>query len=159
MGWIMVLPLRPNVCMFVVNSDGKVFLGERKGSPGEWQLPQGGIEDGQSEEEAVLRELEEELGVDKSLLKLQKRLSAINEYEFSVVPDYAKGKWRGQRQSFWVVKFLGDDSDIDLKRYTEEFSDYRWCSVDEFEQIAHPLRMEGYKNAFEEFKEWQQGSR
>lgn len=144
------LPYRPNVCMLVVNSDNKYFLGERTGSDGVWQFPQGGVDDRQSDEDAVVRELHEELGADSTTFSIIARLEATREYDFDVVPEYAKGRWRGQRQSFWLVRFLGGDEDIKLDRYHPEFSSFKWCTEAEVRELAEPKRLVGYIAPMEE---------
>ncbi|MCO6431269.1 MAG: NUDIX domain-containing protein [Deltaproteobacteria bacterium] len=147
------LPFRPNVCMLVVNQSGRLFLGERNGSPGVWQFPQGGVEPHLSEEENVIKELHEELGIDERHIEIVKRLKTRHQYDFSKVPEYAVGKWRGQKQSFWLVRFLGKDSDIKLDRFSPEFSSFRWCTVDEVRSLAEPKRLPGYNSALQEFEE------
>lgn len=147
------LPYRPNVCLLVYNSEKKLFLGERLGSPGVWQLPQGGIEGGMSLEENVLRELEEELGVSPERFRLVKKLSATHKYDFAVPPPYAVGKWRGQDQIFYLVEFVGTDLDIKLDRHTPEFGRYQWATVAEVKQLAEPRRLPGYIAPLHEFEE------
>lgn len=146
------LPLRPNVCMLIFNHEHRLFLGERFGCPGVWQLPQGGVEPDLSEEENVRKEVHEELGLPHESFQLVQRLAATHEYEFDVVPRYAEGRWRGQRQNFWLVRFLGDDRDIVLDRYTPEFSAWCWCTPDEVRSRAEPKRRAGYEAPLREFE-------
>ena len=149
------LPLRPNVCMFLINSTGRIFLGERFGSSGEWQLPQGGVDKNSPLEENVIRELNEELGIHPSRLKIIKRLKATHTYEFKDPPGYAKGKWRGQTQTFWLVAFDGNDSEINLTHHEEqEFSAWAWCTPAELRRNAHPVRLSGYKDPLCEVEEY-----
>lgn len=144
------LPFRPNVCMLVYNQSRRLFLGERNGKPGVWQFPQGGAEEGLSPEENVLRELEEELGAAAPLFKIRTQLKSRHEYEFEVVPEYARGKWRGQSQTFWLVEFLGTDLDIVLDRNEPEFMGWRWCTIEEVKALAEPKRVAGYLNPLKE---------
>ena len=146
----MNLPLRPNVCMLVLNSEGKLVLGGRQGNPGVWQFPQGGVDESSTVEASVLRELEEELGADRHLFAIIKKLDAVNEYDWEVPPPYGVGRWRGQSQTFWLVRFDGSDSDIDLSRYDEEMMDFRWCSVPEVRALAEAKRLPGYEKAISE---------
>jgi len=148
------LPLRPNVCMLVFNGQHKLFLGERYGEQGLWQFPQGGAEAGFSPEENVLRELEEELGAPGRCFRIIRKLKATNEYEFSEPPEYARGKWRGQSQTFWLVQFCGSDEDLNLNRHEPEFMNWRWCSVEEVMEMAEPKRLPGYLNALKEFENY-----
>lgn len=147
------LPYRPNVCMLVVNKDNKYFLGERAGSRGVWQFPQGGVEEGQVDEDAVLRELYEELGAERELFSVVAKLQAVRQYDFDHIPDYARGKWRGQRQSFWLVRFTGTDEDINLDRFHAEFTSFRWCTEAQVEEFAEPKRLAGYIAPLAEAKE------
>jgi putative (di)nucleoside polyphosphate hydrolase len=147
--------LRPNVCMLLYNSTGRLWLGERYGKPGHWQLPQGGVEKGQSLRENVIRELTEELGVSKQVLGAITRLRARNRYLWKTVPEYARGRWRGQAQTFWLVEFTGGDSDIDVNAGGEpEFSAWRWCSVTTVRKIAARERVAGYEAALCEFSDF-----
>ncbi len=143
-------PLRPNVCLILLNSKGKLLLAERAGEPGVWQFPQGGVEPGGSEEESVLRELQEELGVPKRSLTILRRLSARHSYEFQKPKKYGNRLWRGQEQSFWLVLFTGDDSQIDLEQDEQELMDYSWCSVQEVLERAQPKRLVGYRKVLPE---------
>ncbi len=153
------LPLRPNVCILVFNTKLKLFLGERAGEKGVWQFPQGGVEEGLSTRENVYKELEEELGADRGRFKIIKKLKARHSYEFRRVPPYARGKWRGQRQSFWLVEFIGSDTDIDLARYEPEFSNWRWCTVKQVRRVAEPIRLPGYEPALKEFEKFARNKR
>ena len=144
------LPYRPNVCMLLFNKDVGLFLGERANEAGIWQFPQGGVEPGSSLEESVLRELYEEAGIDRSKLQIVKKLSATHEYDFAVIPDYARGVWRGQSQTFWLVRFLGEDTDIDLRLHEPEFMNWRWCQLGELEKWVEPRRFNGYRKVLDE---------
>ncbi len=146
------LPLRPNVCMLVVNNDRKLFLGERFGRPGVWQFPQGGIEEGQTPEQAVIRELEEELGVRSDLVSIVTKLQATHQYRYNVTPPFSVGRWAGQSQTFWIVRFVGNDSDIQLDRHEQEFQSFRWCTIKEVEKSAEPIRLPGYKKPLQELR-------
>ena len=144
------LPYRPNVCMFVVNSERKIFLGERLGEPGVWQLPQGGAEPHLTLEENVYKELEEELGAPRDLFLIVQKFQATHTYDFRNPPQYAKGVWRGQAQTFWLVSFKGKDVDINLKKHVQEFESFQWVEPGEFLKVAEPVRIPGYTKPFEE---------
>jgi len=148
------LPLRPNVCMLLFNKEGRLFLGERAGAADVWQFPQGGAEEGLSLEENVVKELREELGVEKEKVRVVKRLSATNEYEWETPPVYAVNKWRGQSQTFWLVEFLGEDSEINLSRFDPELMSWKWCTVEEVRATAEPKRLQGYLGSLAEFEEY-----
>ncbi len=144
------LPLRQNVCMFVINKKGEIFLGERLGEPGVWQLPQGGVEKEFSIEENVIRELNEELGAPVRCFQIIKRLKGRFRYLWRTPPKYAKGRWRGQSQTFWLVKFIGRNSDITLKGEPQEFSSWMWCAPSQIRLLAEPKRMKGYSAPLKE---------
>lgn len=147
------LPYRPNVCILLYNSAGRLLLGERFGSPGVWQFPQGGVSEDGTLEESVIREIEEELGITSSSLGKVTKLASTHRYDFAVPPKYAVGRFRGQSQTFWAVEFTGKDSEIDLKTHEpQEFSDWKWCTVDEVKTIAEPKRLTGYSAPLGEFE-------
>ena len=151
------LPYRPNVCMLLHNDAGKLFLGERLGQPGIWQFPQGGVEPGTTPEESVIRELEEECGIQPALIRVELKLATTNTYDFSTPPAYAVGRWRGQTQTFWVVRFLGHDQEIKLDFHKPEFSNWMWCTPEQVRQRAETKRMVGYEPALKEFENYLQG--
>jgi len=149
------LSFRPNVCMLVYNDQGKLFLGERCGEKGHWQFPQGGAEPKYTPRENVLRELKEELGLRKRHVGSLKKLKSTHQYEWRTPPAYAIGRWRGQRQTFWLVEFIGDDGDIDLTSFKEpEFRSWKWCSVAEVRRRAARHRLKGYEKPLREFLEF-----
>ena len=126
------LPYRPNVCLFILNKNNEIFIGERLGAKGVWQLPQGGIEEDLDEKGNALREAHEELGVDMDLLSIQKKLDSTYRYDFDVVPKYFEGKFKGQQQCFYVLKYTGTEGQINLSRFEQEFSDWKWVSLEDF---------------------------
>jgi putative (di)nucleoside polyphosphate hydrolase len=144
----------------VYNSKGKLFLGERCGEPGHWQFPQGGAEARYTLRQNVLRELREELGLKKAHIGKVTKLAATHEYEWRTPPRYAHKKWRGQKQTFWLVEFVGTDTDIDLTSDKEpEFSSWRWCSVAEVKRRAPAFRRAGYLKPLREFLEFKSARR
>lgn len=146
------LPLRPNVCMLVYNSRGQLFLGERLNKKGHWQFPQGGAERAYSLRENVVRELKEELGIPRRTIVSIRKLKATHKYDWAKIPGYAKGKWRGQSQSFWMVEYLGKNAEIKLDAHDQpEFRRWRWASVATVRKLADSRRLAGYEGALEEF--------
>ncbi|MBX7136362.1 MAG: NUDIX domain-containing protein [Oligoflexia bacterium] len=148
------LPLRPNVAMLVFNHEHKLWLGERMKERGIWQFPQGGIEPELSLEGNVLKELEEELGAPPSCFEIVRRLRSVHDYEFDRPPAYALGRWRGQSQTFYLVRFTGKDNDIDINKHDLEFMGWRWCSVAEVKELAEPKRLPGYLGPLKEFEDF-----
>lgn len=138
--------------MLLFNSKHRLFLGERAGCPGVWQFPQGGAKKKLSLEQNVLKELQEEVGLSSELLRIERQLESTNEYEFRNPPEYAKNRWRGQSQTFWLVQFLGQDDDINLNfEEKPEFMNWRWARVSEVKELAEPVRLSGYLPALDEF--------
>ncbi len=147
------LPLRPNVCLFVLNLAGLIFLGRRHGQPQVWQLPQGGVEEQGTLEENALREAHEELGVSLSSLKVIQRLNSTHAYDWAVPPEYAVGKFRGQQQTFFVLEFIGADSEIELNRFSPEFDEFCWCKPEDVRARAEAKRLPGYEAPLREVEQ------
>jgi putative (di)nucleoside polyphosphate hydrolase len=138
--------------MLVYNSKGRLLLGERYGEPGHWQFPQGGAESRYSLRENVIREVREELGLHKRHIGRITKLASKHEYEWRTPPRYAHKKWRGQKQTFWLVEFVGADNDIDLKSHKEqEFGAWEWCSATEVARRVPSFRRAGYRGPLREF--------
>ena len=146
-----MLPYRENVCMLVYDSHFRLFLGERRGQ-GVWQFPQGGVGTKRTREQTVLKELEEEIGVERAFLGRPRQLQATHRYDFAVPPAHWKDRYRGQSQTFWVVPFLGPDALIDLERHEHpEFSRWCWCPAEEVLDRVDPIRRSGYESPVLEF--------
>jgi putative (di)nucleoside polyphosphate hydrolase len=147
------LPYRPCVGIMLFNQDGKVFVGKRIDQTVEgWQMPQGGIDKGETPREAVLRELKEEVGTAKAEI--------IGEMDEWVTYDLPKhlvglafhGKYRGQRQKWFALRFTGKDSDIDLMAHEPEFSDFQWVTLDALPALIVPFKRDTYKAVIAAFK-------
>jgi putative (di)nucleoside polyphosphate hydrolase len=137
------LDFRPNVCLLILNSRDEIFIGERNGLSGYWQLPQGGIENGDSVEEAACRELCEETGIQLEYARLLGILPVTYSYEWS--PEFFSRGWRGQRQRYAVFRFFGEDSRISLDAHVPvEFMNWRWCPLDALLDSVAEERREGY---------------
>lgn len=146
------LPLRPNVSIILINKLHQVLLGERFGQPNIWQFPQGGVEENSSLEENVYREIQEEIGLTKKEVKIIKKLDLVNDYEWSVTPDFYKGKYRGQSQTFWLVKVLDDTSKFILDNTHQEFGQVKWTDINSVLDIVEPARKSGYQKAIIELQ-------
>ncbi len=143
---------RPNVCLIILNVEGKILLGLRAGPISVWQLPQGGIESGDSLTDAALREAEEELGT--SSFEVITTLESKHKYDFSKPKNYGGSTFCGQSQSYVVLRFVGVDSEIRVTSVENpEFSEVKWVSVTEALQIADNIRIPAYKTAFDELKQ------
>ena len=121
------LPMRQGVGIIVLNKDNKVFVGKRKDNPiDKWQMPQGGIDSNETPLNAMKRELEEETSITK--IEVLKEIENWLEYELppSLLGKIWKGKYRGQKQKWFIVKFIGDENEINLKTKHPEFIDWKW---------------------------------
>ena len=125
------LPLRVGVGIVVLNSDNKVFVGKRKDNPfDKWQMPQGGVDPNEPLFEAMKRELIEETSIKN--IKVLKELDQWLEYELpeNLVGKIWKGKYRGQKQKWFVVRFLGHDSEININTKYPEFIEWKWIDIE-----------------------------
>jgi NTP pyrophosphohydrolases including oxidative damage repair enzymes len=123
---------RPCVGIILRNDAGLLFFGERSDAPGAWQMPQGGIDDGESVEQAAIRELGEEIGTTNA--RIARMTADWHYYDFPAEMQKKKwrGKWLGQRQRWVLADFTGQDSDIDLTADDhQEFSQWRWASAED----------------------------
>ncbi len=148
------LPYRPCAGVMLLNRDGKVFVGQRFDTTVEaWQMPQGGIDDGEGAEDAAIRELGEETGVAPDKVALI--AVAPHELFYDLPPDLVgkvwKGKWRGQRQRWFLYRFLGEDSDVDIVTAHPEFRTWRWIDPAELPRIIVPFKKELYEQVLEAF--------
>jgi putative (di)nucleoside polyphosphate hydrolase len=146
--------------MLIYNRKGQLFLGERYGKAGHWQFPQGGVEARESLRTNVLRELKEEIGISRKQIGVVTKLKARHRYLWKKIPAYARGRWIGQAQTFWLVEFIGEDVDIDLEATDDrEFQDWKWCSVTTVRKVAARERIAGYEQALKEFLEFRKKAR
>ena len=121
------LPMRSGVGIIILNNNNQVFVGKRKDNPANnWQMPQGGVDKGESFIDAMKRELFEETGIKK--IKILKELEKIYQYELpeNLVGIIWKGKYRGQKQKWYITRFLGEESEINLNTKHAEFIDWKW---------------------------------
>ena len=141
------LPLRKGVGIILLNDKNKVFVAKRIDNPKNfWQMPQGGIDEGENYYEAALRELKEETSVVnvKLIQKIDKKLTYI-------LPDHLigiiwKGKFKGQTQKWFVMRFTGNESEININTTKPEFLDWKWVNLDDLPKIAVKFKLEVYKS-------------
>ncbi|MFW8633617.1 RNA pyrophosphohydrolase [Cribrihabitans pelagius] len=151
------LPYRPNVGVMLLNAQGGVFVGKRKGRYKDaWQMPQGGIDEGEDPRAAALRELEEETGVGSDLVEIIAESRGWLPYDLpaEVVPYFWGGKYRGQEQKWYLMRFLGQDDDVNLEAHDAEFSAWCWQPIDSLVQKIVPFKREVYVRVVEEFREY-----
>jgi putative (di)nucleoside polyphosphate hydrolase len=137
------LPYRPNVGAVLFNRDGRVFVARRadlpnaEGAAGGWQLPQGGIDPDEDPRRAVLRELAEEIGTDRAAILAEHDEWLTYDLPRELVGRALRGRYRGQRQRWFALRFLGTDADIRLDAYPDpEFDAWRWAELDELPSLA-----------------------
>ena len=148
---------RPNVGMMVINRKKEIFVGKRIDHPSNfWQMPQGGINAQEIPSIAALREMEEEVGIKKNKVNLL--TESKDWYYYSIPSDLAKtlwkGKYKGQRQKWFLYKFKGTEKDINIHTEHPEFSDYKWVTKDFLVPNIVPFKKKIYEKLLLEFKDY-----
>lgn len=149
------LPYRPCVGLMVVNSAGHAFTGQRIDSDQRaWQMPQGGVDPGESPRDAALRELTEETGIAPERVSILSETEGWIPYDLphDLVPKLWKGRYRGQEQKWFLMQFLGEDREIDITLHDQEFSEWRWMPVDDLIGNIVPFKRATYEKVIAEFK-------
>tara|TARA_B100000963_G_scaffold6079_1_gene4745 strand:+ start:727 stop:1203 length:477 start_codon:yes stop_codon:yes gene_type:complete len=147
------LPLRSGVGIVVINKKNKVFVARRIDNPKNfWQMPQGGVDEGENFLNAAYRELEEETSI-KSVELIQELEGTIT-YE---LPNHLlgiiwKGKYRGQKQKWFLMKFIGDDNEINIKTKKPEFLEWKWIEIDQLTEVVVDFKLHVYKEVKEKVK-------
>ena len=150
------LPYRENVGVMLVNENGHVFVGQRMDSEvPAWQMPQGGIDKGEDAKSAALRELEEETGVSSDLVTLVAETADWIAYDLphDIVPRIWKGRFKGQKQKWFLLKFHGTDAQINIEVDHQEFSEWRWLPFEDLVSNIVPFKRAVYEQVVEEFAE------
>jgi len=148
------LPYRLCVGVVLVNLAGKVFVGQRIDSAmAAWQMPQGGVDPGEDPRAAALRELGEETGVRPDLVVIEAETEGWIPYDLphDLVPKLWKGRYRGQEQRWFLMRFLGSDGDIDIEIPPAEFSQWRWLSKDQLIDQIVPFKRAAYAEVMKQF--------
>jgi putative (di)nucleoside polyphosphate hydrolase len=149
------LPYRPCVGVMLVNSQGQVFVGKRIDTIAEaWQMPQGGIDDGESHEACALRELYEETGVAADKVNIVAKTDEWLNYD---LPDHLVGKvwggkYRGQTQIWFLMRFLGIDGDINLETHHPEFESWKWMDPESLPEVIVPFKQDLYREVLKAFQ-------
>ncbi len=144
---------RPNVGIMLLNSHGHAWVGQRIGMPGDaWQMPQGGIDAGETPRVAALRELGEEIGTDKAEIILESTGWFTYDLPPGLSPAHWHGKWRGQAQRWFAMRFTGADADIEIDVPHPEFSAWRWAPRAELLDLIVPFKRPVYEAVLAEFE-------
>ena len=145
------LPLRSGVGIVVLNNQNKIFVGKRKDNPGDkWQMPQGGVDDGEDFISAMKRELLEETSIKN--IEIIKEIEKIYQYELpkNLVGIIWKGKYRGQKQKWFITRFLGEEKEINLNTKHAEFIDWKWIEPKFLPEVIVNFKKDLYLNLLKE---------
>ncbi len=154
---IAALPYRPCVGVMLTDGAGRLFAGARMhGAAGAWQAPQGGIDDGEEPQAAALRELEEETGVQPQHVMVLARTADWHFYDLphDVIPNRWGGRFRGQKQIWYLIRLDAGEDVIDIAVDHPEFSDWRWMTPEEMIAAIVPFKRPVYKTVLNEFAEY-----
>ena len=150
---IMDRPFRKGVGMMILDKNNRVFVGKRIDSKSNgWQMPQGGIDLGETPSSAALREMEEEIGSRKAEIIAESKKWYSYRVPVFLIPRLWNGKYRGQKQKWFLIRFLGKDSDININTKHPEFDAWKWVKYDELLSDIIPFKLKLYKQVIEEFK-------
>ena len=148
------LPMRTGVGIIVLNNNNQVFVGKRKDNPGDkWQMPQGGVDKGEDFITAMRRELIEETSIKN--IKILKEIQNMYQYELpkNLVGVIWRGKFRGQRQKWFITKFLGKDDEINLDTQHPEFIDWKWIDPQDLPEVIVDFKKKLYLNLLKEINQ------
>lgn len=151
------LPYRDAAAVMLLNADNKVFVALRIDNATEaWQMPQGGLNEGEAPQAGMLRELEEETGIPPHLVEIiaQSRAPLFYDLPPELVGKVWRGRYRGQRQYWFLARFLGTDADVNLDTPEPEFRGWRWGEPAELPHMIVPFKRKLYADVLEEFADY-----
>jgi putative (di)nucleoside polyphosphate hydrolase len=147
------LPMRVGVGIILLNSKNQVFVGKRKDNPNDkWQMPQGGVDDGEDYLTAMRRELNEETSIKN--IQIIKEINHTYEYELpkNLIGIIWKGRFRGQKQKWFITKFLGNDNEVNLNTKHQEFIEWKWVDANMLPNIIVEFKKKLYQDLLKEIK-------
>ena len=147
------LPMRTGVGIILLNSENKIFVGKRKDNPGDkWQMPQGGVDNGEDFITAMRRELHEETSIKN--IKVIKEINQLYQYELpkNLIGIIWKGKYRGQKQKWFITKFLGNEKEINLNTKQPEFIEWKWIDAEKLPEVIVDFKRNLYLSLLKEIK-------
>ena len=147
------LPMRRGVGIILLNNENQVFVGKRKDNSGDkWQMPQGGVENGEDFVAAMRRELYEETNIKN--IKILKAIKQMYEYELpkNLIGIIWKGKFRGQKQKWFIAKFIGNENEIDLNKEQPEFIEWKWINIKMLPIVVVEFKKNLYLSLLKEIK-------
>lgn len=143
---------RPGVGLMLFNADGRIFVARRIDMPSEaWQMPQGGIDKNEDPRRAALRELKEEVGTDQAEIVAESRHWRPYELPAELQGVLWRGRYRGQRQKWFLLRFTGADGDIDIATEHPEFLEWKWVELPEVARLIVPFKRAVYEEVVAEF--------
>ena len=151
------LPYRPAAGIMLLNREAKVFVAQRLDSSLEaWQMPQGGLDEGEDPQAGALRELEEETGIRSELVEILARAPAELYYDLpdDLLGKIWKGRYRGQNQHWFLARFLGRDEDVNIETAEPEFRAWKWAEPGELPAMIVPFKEKLYQDVLEAFGDW-----
>lgn len=144
---------RPNVGIMLLNGERRIFVGRRIDRTGDhWQMPQGGIDPGEEPLPAAFRELKEETGTDRAELVAESKGWIKYDVPSALAGKLWRGRWRGQRQKWFLMRFTGTDADIDLATAHPEFADWKWEEPARLPALIVPFKRQVYLDILAEFR-------
>ena len=152
---VLKLPMRPGVGIIVLNNENKVFVGKRKDNPiDKWQMPQGGVDKGEDFISAMRRELLEETSIRS--IKILKEIEGFFEYELpeNLIGVIWKGKFRGQKQKWFITKFIGEEKEINLKTKKPEFIEWKWIIPEKLPDVIVEFKKNMYLKLLKDIKKF-----